>query len=317
MERDAEVVSYTMSRIRGKNTSIELKLRRALRELGVSYRVCCNDVFGHPDIVIKSLRIAIFCDSEFWHGYHFEENKKKLHKNLDYWIPKIERNIERDKEVNETLKEQGYLVLRFWGEEINKSLDAVVSKIMECVNRRKEILSRKQGPFELTTLIYIEQNHAYLMLHRNKEEHDINEGKWLGVGGHLEEGETPAQCLKREVKEETGLEVKKYRYLGKVYFLNSKYTAEIMYLYHVTEVEGTLIECDEGELRYIDIDQVYDLPMWDGDRMFLPLIQQDKGVFEMSLGYEGDELVDCIGPIYRKKKKKNGKRQKRNTNIRA
>ena len=314
MVRDPAVVSYTMSRIRGKDTSIEIKLRQALREKGLRYQICRGDVFGHPDIVFKSLRIAIFCDSEFWHGYHFEENKAKIHSNLDYWIPKIERNIERDKEVNKVLAEQGYLVLRYWGEDINRHLDQVVDEILAHVNRRKEILSRITKDAEKTTLVYIEQNNAYLMLHRNKEENDINEGKWLGVGGHLEEGETPAQCLKREVSEETGLRVKAYRYCGKVYFLNSKYPAEVMYLYHVTDVEGDIKECDEGELKYIPIKDVYDLPMWDGDRKFLPLIEKKTPAFTMSLGYEGDELVDCIGPIFNQKKqrrkKKNGRKKK-------
>ena len=312
MERDPETISYTMSRIRGKNTGIELKLRHALTEKGIRYQVYRSDVFGHPDIVMKSLRIAIFCDSEFWHGYHFEENKDKIHSNLDYWIPKIQRNMERDKEVNETLRKQGYLVLRYWGEQINKHLDEVVDEILNHVNRRKQILARKEKNCELTTLVYIEQNHAYLMLHRVKEKNDINEGKWLGVGGHLEAGESPAQCMKREVFEETGLTVEAYRYVGKVYFLNSKYPAEVMYLYHVTAVSGEVKECDEGELRYIDIDKVYDLPMWDGDRLFLPLIEQDEGVFEMSIGYDGDELIDCIGPIYSKKKekKKHGRKKK-------
>lgn len=312
MERDPKVVSYTMSRIRGRDTGIEIKLRKALREKGVSYQVCRSDVFGHPDIVIKSVRIAIFCDSEFWHGYRFEENKEKIHSNLDYWIPKIERNIERDKEVNETLARQGYLVLRYWGQQIEKHLDEVVDEIMQRIETRKEILSRKKPPFVRTTLVYIERNHAYLMLYRNKKKNDLNEGKWVGVGGHLEEGESPSACMKREVFEETGLTVTDYRYLGKIYFLNSKYPAEVMYFYHVTGVTGELKECNEGELRYVDIDEVYDLPMWDGDRIFMPLLQTNERAFEMSLGYDGDTLLDVIGPIYPKKKKgsKHGRKKR-------
>ena len=307
MKRDPKVISFTMSRIRGRDTGIEIKLRKALREKGVRYQVCRGDVFGHPDIVIKSVRIAIFCDSEFWHGYHFEENKSKIHSNLHYWIPKIERNIARDKEVNETLAKQGYLVLRYWGQQIEKDLDAVVDEIMAKIRVRQEILARKKSPFVRTTLVYIEQNHAYLMLYRNKKKNDLNEGKWVGVGGHLEDGESPVACMKREVFEETGLTVTSYRYLGKIYFLNSKYPAEVMYFYHVDEVTGQLIDCNEGVLRYIDIDEVYDLPMWDGDRIFMPLLQTHEPAFEMSLGYDGDKLLDVIGPVYPAKKK--GKKQ--------
>ncbi len=118
-ERSKETISYVMSRIKGKNTGIEIALRKELYRMGVRYRNNTSYVYGHPDISIQKYKVAIFCDSEFWHGYHFDENKTKIHKNLDYWIPKIERNIARDKEVNQKLKEQGYYVIRFWGNEIN------------------------------------------------------------------------------------------------------------------------------------------------------------------------------------------------------
>lgn len=130
-ERDEATISYTMSRIKGKDTSIEIKLRKELTKLGYRYNKNCSDVFGHPDVVFKKYKVAIFCDSEFWHGYNFEENKKRLHKHIDYWIPKIERNIERDKEVNEKLRNEGYSVLRFWGNEINKELPSCIAKIEE------------------------------------------------------------------------------------------------------------------------------------------------------------------------------------------
>ena len=314
MERDPKVTSYVMSCIRGRDTGIERKLRKALFDRGVRFSTCRNDVFGHPDIVIKGLRIAIFCDSEFWHGYHFEENKQRIHKNLDYWIPKIERNIARDQEVNETLKEQGYLVLRFWGKQIEKDLESVIAEIMEVVNRRREIISRMQSEKVLTTLAYVEKDGCYLMLYRNKKKNDLNQGKWVGVGGHVESGESAIACVKREIEEETGLEVKKYRYLGKVYFLNSCYPAETMYLFHIQEAIGEVKECNEGELRYIPISEVYDLPMWDGDRIFLPLIEKAKAPFELMLGYDGDELIDAIGPIYKptpkKGKKKHGRKKR-------
>ncbi len=135
-ERSQETISYTMSHIRGKDTGIEMKLRKELHKRGIRYRCNSKYIYGHPDISMKGYKIAIFCDSEFWHGYNFEENKAKIHKHLEYWIPKIERNIERDKEVNEYLLNHGYIVLRFWGNEINKDLDSCVNKIEEALASR-------------------------------------------------------------------------------------------------------------------------------------------------------------------------------------
>lgn len=128
---DPESVSKTMSRIRGKDTGIEKKLRKALHELGIPYRLNSKYVFGHPDVSSKKYKVAVFCDSEFWHGYEFEENKKKLKWNRDYWIKKIERNMERDLEVNETLKKQGYKVLRFWGKRIEKDVEGCAQEVLQ------------------------------------------------------------------------------------------------------------------------------------------------------------------------------------------
>ncbi len=130
-QRSEATISYTMSRIRSKDTSIEIKLRKELYKRGYRYRTNSKYIFGHPDISFKKYKVVVFCDSEFWHGKNFEENKKKLHSNLDYWIPKIERNIARDKEVNDHLKEEGYTVIRFWGDEINKNIDRCIQKIEE------------------------------------------------------------------------------------------------------------------------------------------------------------------------------------------
>ena len=309
MERDPKTVSYTMSRIKGRDTKIEMKIRRGLKEHGISYRVCSKDVFGHPDILIRDCRIAIFCDSEFWHGYHFEEASKNIHTHEEYWIPKIRRNMERDEEVNRVLKEQGYLVLRYWGFEIDKEYDRVLQDILSHIVQRKEVLSRKKPPYVRTTLVYVEQDGKYLMLYRNKKKQDLNEGKWVGVGGHLEGNESPAACMKREVYEETGLTVTGYRYYGKVYFLNSKYPAEVMYLYKVTGFEGDVKECNEGELSWIPIEDVPNLPLWDGDRIFLPLIGKDTSPFELVLGYDGDILLGAIGPSYKNERSKHGKRK--------
>ena len=136
MKRDEATVSYTMSRIRGKDTSIEVKLRKALYEKGCRYRCNSKYIFGHPDISFKGVKVVVFCDSEFWHGKDFEENEKKIQSNRDYWIPKIKRNIERDKEVNEKLTQEGYLIFRYWGGEIQKNLDKCVTEILEGLSSR-------------------------------------------------------------------------------------------------------------------------------------------------------------------------------------
>ena len=135
-ERSQETISYTMSRIKSKDTSIEIKLRKELHKRGIRYRCNSKYVFGHPDISMKGYKIAVFCDSEFWHGYNFEINKEKIHKHQGYWIPKIERNIQRDNEVNAFLKEHGYIVLRFWGSEINKDVVSCADKIEEALISR-------------------------------------------------------------------------------------------------------------------------------------------------------------------------------------
>lgn len=140
-----------------------------------------------------------------------------------------------------------------------------------------------------TVLAYIEIKGSYLMLYRNKKANDINEGKWVGIGGHLEKGETPEIALKREIKEETNLDVKKYRYVAKLLFINKDYK-EIMHLYKVVEVEDTIKECDEGELRYIPKESMHLLNMWEGDKYFLDRLDDDY--FELTLIYDGDKLIE-------------------------
>ena len=200
MKRDPAIVSKTMSAIRGKDTGIEKKLRKALSEQGIHYRLYSTKVIGHPDILIDSLKIAIFCDSEFWHGYRFEENEAKLTSNRDYWVNKIRHNKERDEIVNKTLKEQGYLVLRFWGEQINKHLDEVVNEIQEAVNKRKHLFALREGIKEKTTLVYIEKEGSYLMLCRDKEEGETGlldcHAEFVPRENHerlLEEGRKPGE----------------------------------------------------------------------------------------------------------------------------
>ena len=311
MNRDPAIVSKTMSHIRGKNTGIEKVIRKELTARGIKYRLYSSKVFGHPDILIEKLKIAIFCDSEFWHGYQFEENKQKIHTNLGYWIPKIERNIARDQEVNARLQAEGYLVLRYWGFEILKETERVVEEIMAAIEKRKELFARKEAARKCgTTLAYIESGDSYLLIHRTKKKNDVNEGKWIGVGGHLEPGETPVHAFKREIREETGLEVLKYRYCGFVDFLNSVAEPERMYVYKVTEFTGEMIECNEGDLAFVEKSKMLDLPMWEGDKVFLPLIEEKGPIFELTLVYEGDKLCEIIGPVYRKTAKKKKKKRK-------
>ena len=141
-----------------------------------------------------------------------------------------------------------------------------------------------------TVLAYIEKDDSYLMLYRNKKENDINKGKWIGVGGHLESGETPDMALLREIKEETGYKVESFQKKGLIYFRYNGYT-EIMHLYLVNKVSGELIECDEGTLQYVPKKDIYNLNMWEGDKIFLKYLLSDEPYFELELNYNGDKLI--------------------------
>ncbi len=126
--------SYNMSRIKSKNTTIELLLRRELWKRGFRYRVNDKTIFGKPDIVFYKQKIAIFCDSEFWHGKKYLEGER-FKTNADFWETKIRRNIERDREVNDKLKSEGWIVLRFWGSEIKYDLESCIQQIMKNIER--------------------------------------------------------------------------------------------------------------------------------------------------------------------------------------
>lgn len=145
----------------------------------------------------------------------------------------------------------------------------------------------------MTTLCYIEKEGKYLMLHRVKKYHDINAGKWIGVGGHVENGETPEECLLREVKEETGLTLTAYRLRGLVTFLSDVCEPELMCVFTADAFDGELIECDEGELAWVEKSDVLGLPTWEGDRVFLErLLSGNERFFSIKLRYEGDRLVE-------------------------
>ena len=143
----------------------------------------------------------------------------------------------------------------------------------------------------LSTLCYIEKDGCWLMLHRTKKKNDINHDKWLGIGGKFEEGESPEECLLREVREETGLTLTDYRFRGLVTFVSDEAPTEYMHLFTATGFTGTLRECDEGTLEWIPIGEVGLLPLWQGDRLFLSLLRQEGSFFSLKLEYRGDRLV--------------------------
>ena len=146
-----------------------------------------------------------------------------------------------------------------------------------------------------TTLCYVERDGKYLMLHRVKKKDDYNGGKWIGVGGKFLEGESPEECLCREVKEETGLTLTSYRLRGIVTFAAAKWETEYMYLYTASAFEGALTECDEGVLAWVEKEKVPTLPLWEGDRVFLQLLQEDAPFFSLKLVYdEEDRLVKSV-----------------------
>ncbi len=144
-----------------------------------------------------------------------------------------------------------------------------------------------------TTLCYIEKDDCYLMLHRIKKKEDVNAGKWIGVGGHIEENEAPDECILREIGEETGLLVGDLTPRGLVTFVSDTFEGEWMHLYTARYISGIPIECDEGELRFVPKDEVPSLPLWAGDRIFLSLLTKDIPYFHLKLVYQGDDLVEA------------------------
>ena len=145
---------------------------------------------------------------------------------------------------------------------------------------------------ELTTLCYIEKDDQYLMMHRVKKEKDINKAKYIGVGGHFEYGESPDECLMRENVEETGLTLTSYRARGIVTFVYGEDVCEYMHLYTADGFTGSITECDEGELIWIQKYKVFDLNIWEGDKIFFRLLNEDRPYFSLKLVYsKTDELL--------------------------
>lgn len=142
-----------------------------------------------------------------------------------------------------------------------------------------------------TTLCYIEKDGCYLLLHRVKKENDLNRDKWVGIGGKFEENESPEDCLFREVREETGLTLTDYRYCGIVTFVSDRWEGEYMHLFHASGFTGELIECDEGNLEWVPKAEFSRLEQWEGDRIFLKLMEDRVPFFSLKLCYEGDRLV--------------------------
>ena len=141
-----------------------------------------------------------------------------------------------------------------------------------------------------TTLCYLQRGNQYLMLHRVKKENDENRDKWIGVGGKFLEGESPEDCVRREVREETGFLLTQYRYRGLVTFVNTEWPTEYMHLFTATGWTGKPHVCDEGDLAWIKKTELLALPMWEGDRLFLKLLDSDEPFFSLKLCYEGDRL---------------------------
>lgn len=145
----------------------------------------------------------------------------------------------------------------------------------------------------LSTLCYIEKDGKYLMLHRTVKKNDVNKDKWIGVGGHFEQDESPEECVLREAKEETGYTLTSYKFRGLVTFISGNGITEYMSLFTADQFEGEEIACDEGELEWVEKEKVYDLNLWEGDKIFLRLLMETDEFFSLKLVYDGhDKLVD-------------------------
>ena len=143
-----------------------------------------------------------------------------------------------------------------------------------------------------TTVVYLKRDDNYLLLYRNKKKNDINHAKWIGVGGRKEANETIDECAIRETKEETGFDIHSLKCAGEVLFIDDDLYM-MMYVYEVTDFSGSQIDCDEGELRWIPIKDIYDYPMWEGDKLFLPKVINHEPYFKIVLTYSRDILISA------------------------
>lgn len=143
-----------------------------------------------------------------------------------------------------------------------------------------------------TSLCYIKCKNKVLMLHRTKKNHDPNEGKWIGIGGKFEENESPEECMLREVSEETGITLQNWSYRGIVTFVSDKWEGEYMHLFTANTADECVVPCTEGDLCWIDEDKILSLNLWEGDRVFLKLLENNEPFFSLKLCYVGDNLTE-------------------------
>lgn len=145
-----------------------------------------------------------------------------------------------------------------------------------------------------TSLCYIERGDSYLMLHRVKKVNDENHDKWIGIGGKFEEGEAPEECMRREMLEETGLTAESWQFRGIVTFVSDEWGTEYMHLFKCSDFSGEVKECDEGVLEWIKKEKLLSLPIWEGDKIFLRLLDRDCPFFSLKLCYSGDTLTKAV-----------------------
>lgn len=155
-------------------------------------------------------------------------------------------------------------------------------------------MDEKKTKSPMTTLCYVEKEDAYLMLHRVSKKQDVNKDKWIGIGGHFEEGESPEDCLLREAYEETGLTLTSWRFRGMVTFTQEGYGTEYMCLYTADGFSGELKDCDEGILEWVKKEELLKLNLWEGDKIFLRLLNEKAPFFSLKLSYQGDCLIEAV-----------------------